>query len=110
MLPKALDPLTPGVDKGRGKGKKGEGRPAAPQRDTKNEACPRLVSGAKCSFGDQRCWYSHDKDKIKAAKRKKDTPFVLVLLNTYVILAARKGGSAKTRVSSPTNAPDTNRK
>ena len=71
LLPRALDPLTPGFHQGRDKKKgkgKGDGKPS--QRDTKNEACPRLVGTDKCSFGDERCWYSHDKDKIKAAKAK----------------------------------------
>ena len=78
QLPRAPDPLTPDVDhkkkkgKGRGKGKSDKSVPAVPDRNTENEACPRMVSSGKCSFGD-KCWYSHAKHVIDAEKKRQQT-------------------------------------
>ena len=53
----------PGKTKGDGKGK----------YDTKNVACPRIVKGETCKYGD-RCYYSHSQSTIDKAKAAPAAP------------------------------------
>ena len=58
-----------GKAKGDGKGKHdGKGK-----YDTKNVACPRLVNGETCKYGD-RCYYSHSQSTIDKAKAAPAAP------------------------------------